>query len=161
MLRTLYQIVLAILLAMHVNAAEKLPAYDELADAHRDAAAAVAQAHRENKLVLLVFGANWCPDCRAFEEEMNAPDLGSALALHYVVVKIDVARFKKNLDVASKYGLTVRRGIPAISIVSGDDKVLAVADGRKIEELRGNGRPALVKFFDAAVNAQQSAMSTH
>src|SRR5258708_17180935 len=37
--------------------------YDESADANRQIADAVAQAKRENKRVLLQFGANWCGWC--------------------------------------------------------------------------------------------------
>ena len=147
-------------LSTSARALEALSIYDELADANRDVAAAVKQATNERKLVLLVFGANWCPDCRAFDDDMNAADLGSTLAEYYVVVKIDVARFKKNLDVARRYGVPIRLGIPATAIVSGDDKTLVVADGRKMEELRATGRPGVVKFYEAAFSAQANASTS-
>ena len=134
------------------------PVYDELADANRDIAAALEKATAEQKLVLLVFGANWCPDCRAFEAEANSADLGTALALNYVTVKVDVARFKKNLDIARKYGLALRRGIPAVVILKADGEGVDVADGRQITDLRKDGEKAVVKFFeDAVASAQKSA----
>jgi thioredoxin 1 len=158
MRRMLFQIALLFVLARPTFAADKLPAYDELADANRDLSAAQTVARRENKPILVVFGANWCPDCRAFDEEMNAPDLGSELALHYVVVKVDVARFKKNVAIANKYGIVIRRGIPAMSLITADETVLSAVDGRKMEELRGQGRPAIIKFLTAAVNAPQASI---
>jgi thioredoxin 1 len=133
-------------------------AYDERAEATRDIAAALEQASARRKLVLLVFGANWCADCRAFEAEMTEPDFGSALAENYVVVKVDVGRFKKNLDVVAKYGATIRRGIPAAAIVSAEGRTLAIADGRRLAELRKAGQRDLVRFVDgAAVSAKTSA----
>ena len=61
------------------------------------------------------------------------PDLGSTLALNYVVVKVDVGRFKKNLDIAGKYGIPVRKGIPAFGIIHTEGKNITIisADGRK------------------------------
>ena len=167
MLRLLSQFVLAIALAGSVHAAGPAAApaavmvYDELADANREVAAALKQAEAEHKAVLMVFGANGCPDCQTFEEEMNTPDLGSTLALNYVVVKIDVGRFKKNLDIANLYGIKIRRGIPAIGIVSTEGKnvTIVTADGPKMVELRTAGRPALVKFFESSITAQKNALS--
>ena len=164
MIRLLSQILLIcalLMLPVHADpapVARKLAVYDELADANRDVMAAVKQAVGERKLVLIVFGANWCSDCRAFDEDMNAADLGSLLAEHYVVVKVDVGRFKKNLDVASRYGLRVRKGIPAAVVVSGDDKTLLLVEGPKLEDLRGDGRPKVVKFFDAVLNPEKRAL---
>jgi thiol:disulfide interchange protein len=37
--------------------------YNEQADPAQDIAAALKQAKADDKLVLLDFGANWCPDC--------------------------------------------------------------------------------------------------
>lgn len=127
------------------------PLYDEFADAKRDVAAALMSAAASGKLVVLVFGANWCPDCRAFDADMTAPDLGSTIELNYVTVKIDVARFNKNTDIAKSYGLALRRGIPAAVILRASGNSVDVVDGRQMEGLRAGGRPALVTFFDAAV----------
>jgi thioredoxin 1 len=164
MIRLLSQIAVAcalLMLPVHADpapAAKRLAVYDELADANRDVMAAVKQAAAERKLVLLVFGANWCPDCRAFDEDMNAADLGSLLAEHYVVVKVDVGRFKKNLDVAARYGMRLRKGIPAAVIVSAEDKTLLVVEGPKLGDLRGDGRPKVVKYFDAALIPEKRAL---
>ncbi len=138
--------------------ARRLAVYDEFAEANRDVMAAVKQAAAEKKLVLLVFGANWCPDCRAFDEDMNAADLGSLLAESYVVVKVDVGKFKKNLDVAARYGLRVRKGIPAAVVVSAEDKTLLLVEGPKMEDLRHEGRAKVVRYFDAALNPEKRAL---
>ncbi len=45
--------------------------YDEKADATVDVHHALAAAQADHKQVLLVFGANWCPDCRALDKAMH------------------------------------------------------------------------------------------
>jgi thioredoxin 1 len=169
MLRRLFQfaIVLACLGALpptlrsqtKAPAPVQLPVYDELADASRDLDAAIAQAKEQGKVVVAVFGANWCPDCRKLDAEMNAPDLGSLLAEKAVIVKVDVARFKKNLDVAAKYGVVVRRGIPALGFVSGEGRTVFTADGRKMEEVQTAGRAALLKFFVEGLKTQTNTVT--
>jgi thioredoxin 1 len=146
-------------LNIRAHALDAPRAYDELANAAADIAAAFEKAASERKLVLLVFGANWCPDCRTFEAEANAADLGTTLALNYVIVKIDVARFNKNTDIARKYGLNVRRGIPAAVILKADGTGVDVADGRQIEGLRQDGQKAVVRFFEGAVVSAQKPAS--
>jgi thiol-disulfide isomerase/thioredoxin len=143
--------------ALSVQATVGLPVYDENADAGRDIAAAQIAAKATNRKLLLVFGANWCPDCRAFDAELNQPDLGSFVAEQFVVVKIDVARFKKNTDVAARVAVPIRRGIPAVGVTTADGRPLAVADGRKMEDLRAQGRAAVIKFLDASLKAEKSA----
>jgi thioredoxin 1 len=130
--------------------------YDELADANRDLAAALETAKADRKMVLVVYGANWCQDCKDFEVDLNAASLGSLIAEHYVLVKVDIGKpgTKKNADVALRYGVPIGRGIPAVAVVLADGKKLLTMDGRQMADLRAKGRPAVVKFFDPGASTQ-------
>ncbi len=97
--------------------------YDERADAAADVQHAFAAAHTDHKKVLLVFGANWCPDCRALDKAMH----GSSQHLiesEFDVVKIDVGNFDKNQALANRYGNPIAKGIPAVVVVSATDQAL-------------------------------------
>jgi thioredoxin 1 len=96
--------------------------YDERADAAGDIQHALAAAQTDHRQVLLVFGANWCVDCRAFDQAMH----GSSQHLidsQFEVVKIDVGNFDKNLYLAKRYGNPIARGIPAIVVLGADNRV--------------------------------------
>jgi thioredoxin 1 len=87
--------------------------YDEKADAAGDIQHALAAAQVDHRNVLLIFGANWCSDCRALDKAMH----GSSKALidaRFAVVKIDVGNFDKNLYLANRYGNPIAKGIPAL-----------------------------------------------
>jgi thioredoxin 1 len=73
--------------------------------------------------VLLVFGANWCPDCRALDKAMHG---GSQRLIdsRFDVVKIDVGNFDKNLYLARRYGNPIAKGIPAIVVLGADSQVI-------------------------------------
>lgn len=45
--------------------------YDEKGDAPADVQRALAAATADHRDVLLVFGANWCGDCRALDKAMH------------------------------------------------------------------------------------------
>lgn len=104
--------------------------YNEQADPTRDIAAALKQAKADDKLVLLDFGANWCPDCLVLAKHFENAQVKPFLDEHFVVVKIDVGQWDKNLDVAEKYGNPIKQGIPAVVVLDADGRQLAsTADG--------------------------------
>jgi thiol-disulfide isomerase/thioredoxin len=109
--------------------------YDEDADAHAQVEAALAEAKRTGKHVLLEFGGNWCPDCRVLAGITARPEVKPWLDANYAEVSIDVGHFTKNLDIAQRYGLKLA-AIPAVLVLSPDgavqnlDNALALGDAR-------------------------------
>ena len=51
--------------------------YKEQADARAELNLALASAQAQQKNVLVVFGANWCPDCLALDQKMGEGKLGA------------------------------------------------------------------------------------
>ena len=111
-----------LLLAGAVHAAT-LP-YDDSADAKAAVRSALAAAKARHGKVLLIFGANWCGDCRALDKALRTDRNARLVSGEFTVVKVDVGRFNRNLDVAEAYGDPIRKGIPAAVIVSGDNRVV-------------------------------------
>ena len=84
-----------------------------------DLDAALVEARRTHKQVLVDFSADWCPPCIAMKHDVW-PDPGVARALNesYVPVLIDVDR---DGAVSERYGV---RGIPTILILNDRGQVL-------------------------------------
>lgn len=125
--------------------------YDESADAKADIAAALAAAKTDKKPVLVVFGANWCGDCKmldmTFKEGASAP----IIAKNYRVVKVDVQRFTKNVDVADGYGVPLKKGIPAVAVLDATGKVLYATKGGELADARKMGDAGVAEFFAKVV----------
>jgi thioredoxin 1 len=139
--------------------ATELP-YDEHANATEQVHQAVLAARAAHKDVLLVFGANWCPDCRVLDSVLHDK---AAINDRFVIVKVDVGNFNKNLDLAKRYEVPLGKGIPAAAVVSGDDAVLVVTQGGELANAHHMGETAIVDLFskiiaDAAV-ADRAASS--
>lgn len=105
--------------------AKAAPTYDEAAVGQDQIAVALARAKREDKRVLVQWGANWCGWCNLLAGTMKSDkDLARELLYEYEVVKIDVGRFDKHLDLVKKYGAKIDTGIPYLTFLDADDKVL-------------------------------------
>ena len=148
MMRKFFALCLGLLFAQAVVAAN-LP-YDEKADAKVDLQQALSQAKASHKQVLLVFGANWCPDCRELDKALH----GSSAPLingKFVLVKVDVGNFDKNLDVAQSYGNPIKKGIPAAVVLGADNKILYSTKAGELADARHMGENGIYDFFSKVV----------
>jgi thioredoxin 1 len=126
--------------------------YDEKADAAVDVQHAIAAAQSAHKQVLLVFGANWCPDCRALDQAMH----GSSQHLidsKFEVVKIDIGNFDKNLDLAQRYGNPIAKGIPAVVVVGPANQVVYSTRNGELANARQMSEQGIFDFLSQKVAA--------
>jgi thiol-disulfide isomerase/thioredoxin len=108
--------------------------YDENADGGKQIADALIVAKKENKRVLLQFGANWCGWCHKLHKLCQSDaEIVAKLKEAYVVVLIDVNKGHNN-DINKKYGNPVGLGLPAIVILDTDGKALTTQDSGKLEQ---------------------------
>ena len=110
--------------------------YDEAADAHAQVAQAVSAAAQDHRPVLVVFGANWCPDCRALDLAMKDGRNAELIGREFRVVKVDVGRFDRNVDVAERYGVPLKKGVPALVVLEADGRVVYAQKNGEFESMR-------------------------
>ncbi|MGI9024005.1 MAG: thioredoxin family protein [Burkholderiaceae bacterium] len=127
--------------------------YDEAANPHRDLQNALAKARTSGKRVLVVFGANWCQDCRVLDREFHAGGKTAELVRsHYELVKVDVGHFDKNLDFAKLYGEPIKKGIPSVVVVTPTNQVVYQTRAGELADARGMGGDGLYNFFKTMVD---------
>ena len=111
--------------------------YDANTDASAAVDAAFARAGKSGKRVLIDLGGNWCGDCIVLANLMQLAEMQQFLAAHFEIVKIDVGRFDKNLQIPARFGITQRlEGVPSVIIAEPDGTfvnrghIAALADAR-------------------------------
>jgi len=117
----LYLFLLCMVMALPAMAAG-LP-YDEHANARVDLDDAMRAARHSGKNMLVVYGANWCADCLRLDSRIHDNN-GLLGDKRYVIVKVDVGRFDKNIDLAQMHGNPISKGIPGAAVVSPDGQTL-------------------------------------
>jgi len=103
----------------------EIPAYEEPTEVRAGIEAAKAKAAKEGKRVAVVFGADWCPDCFAFNSALKHRLVQPILEPTYVVVKVSIGNRNRNLELMTEYGMAVENGIPAVAILEPDGTLVA------------------------------------
>ena len=129
--------------------------YDESADAKADVQRAFDTAAKTQRPVLVIFGANWCKDCRALDAALKASANAELIGKEFVVVKVDVGNFDRHLDIAQRYGNPIKKGIPAASLVSPRQELLYATRGGELANAREMSETGVYDFFHkVAANAK-------
>ena len=83
------------------------PPYRSDVDARSAIEQGKARAAESGKMLMVTFGANWCPDCRTLHENLYASETRAYVEKHFEVVEIDVGDSKKNAAVQRDLGISV------------------------------------------------------
>lgn len=148
-MKTIRMLAFAAALALTSTAARSAAPdiYPAPAQARADIAAALHTAAASHKRVILDFGGNWCPDCivldRYFHDAQNAP----IVKANYVVVHVNVGRFDANVDLAERYGIPLRKGVPALVVLDGHGKLLYSQSAGQFEKMSQLESSALTQFL--------------
>lgn len=137
-----------LMVALTLPAAE--PVYNETADARAEVQQAIAQAAGAHQSVLVVFGANWCPDCRVLDAAFKQGPAASLVAKEFKVVKVNIGRYDRNMDLAQGYGIDLKKGIPTVAILSGKGDVIYTTKESELADARHLGDDGILKFFEKA-----------
>lgn len=125
-------------------------AYDETADAQAEINKALSQANTSNKKVLLIFGANWCKDCLELDKSIKGHN-EALIKNKFVLVKVDVGQFDKNLSIANAYGNPIKKGIPAAVVLKPDNSLLYASKAGELSNARRMSDQGIADFFQQII----------
>jgi thioredoxin 1 len=138
----LRSLALAVLLPLAAVAA---PIYPDPSRAAADIDAASA-SHRR---VLVDFGGDWCTDCKVLDAYLKQPENAALVARGYVVVHVNVGErgIDRNFDVAERYGIPLRKGVPALAVLDGAGKVVYSQRNGEFESMRRMDSKSVNEFL--------------
>jgi len=139
---------LAIAFSSFIASAQQHQIYSDTADAHAEISGALAKAASEHKRVILDFGGNWCGDCKALDYYFHDPANASLLAANYVLVDINIGRYDRNLDLADKYGVPLKKGVPGLAVLDARGHVLYSQRNGEFEAMRTMQSSSVTAFLN-------------
>ncbi len=122
--------------------------YSETANPRADIAAALKQARAEHKRVILDFGGDWCGDCQVLDIYFHQSPNAELLAKHFVVVHVDIGRMDRNVDVAQKYNVPIKKGVPALAVLDAKGKLLYSQENKEFENMRNMNSGSVTEFLN-------------
>jgi thiol:disulfide interchange protein len=133
--------------ALAVHAAASI--YPAIARAKADIDAALAEAAKSRKRVLVDFGGNWCGDCIVLDRHFHAEPNAALLQKHYVLVHVNVGDkgITDNFDVAERYGIPLKKGVPALAVLASDGKLLYSQKQGEFESMRKMDPSSVTDFL--------------
>lgn len=136
------------LFASAQSSAPRRQVYNDSADAKAEIARTVNQAGKDHKRILLVFGGNWCGDCLALDTRFHEPPALPILQKYYHVIHVSIGLNDRNLDLASKYEIPLKKGVPAIAVLDSTGKLIYSQKNGEFEAARRMDPKAFVEFLN-------------
>lgn len=99
------------------------PPYRSDVDARAAVEAGKARAAASGKMLMVTFGANWCPDCLTLWGSLRESDCRAYVEQHFELVSIDVGDAAKSAAVKRGLGIDVKV-IPLVVFYSPDGERL-------------------------------------
>jgi thiol:disulfide interchange protein len=121
--------------------------YPPPAQAKADLAAALKTAAATHRRILLDFGGNWCGDCQVLDFYFNDTRNKPLLDANFVLVHINVGYMDANLELAEKYGVPLKRGVPALAVLSETGKLLYSQKNGEFEAMRRMESSSVTAFL--------------
>jgi hypothetical protein len=78
---------------------------------------------------------------------MHNPELASIIEENFAIVEVDVGREDKNLDLAEKYHVPIKHGIPALAVLNSHGDLLYAMDQGQFADARHMNYDAIKEFF--------------
>ena len=122
--------------------------FPDVQAAHTDIQAALAKARAEHKRVLLDFGGDWCGDCQGLNYYMHQSPNKELLEKYYVLVDVNIGHIDQNIDLGDKYGVVLKKGVPAMAVLRPDGTVVYGQKNGEFENMRNMQSSDLTTFLE-------------
>jgi thiol:disulfide interchange protein len=122
--------------------------YSADADPKADIAAALKEARLEHKRVILDFGGDWCGDCQVLDIYLHQEPNIKLFQKNFVLVHVDIGHFDKNVDITERYGVPLKKGVPALAVLDANGKVLYAQKSAEFGDMRYMQPTSVTEFLN-------------
>jgi hypothetical protein len=116
-------------------------------EAKEEISSALAAAQKDHKRVILVFGGNWCYDCHVLDTTFRSKEFAPVVNANYHVIHINVGNYDANLDLAEKYEIPLKKGVPSLAILDPDGTLVVSQKQGEFESTVRIGPEDVLEFL--------------
>lgn len=137
---------IASIVVISMTSRASLGLYDPSRDAFKDFQEAKIQAQKEDKLILIQIGGNWCSWCHKLERFFNKNEKVNALLYKtFIPIKVNVS--PENDNEAFLNEMPEFEGYPFIVITDAQGEVLNSRTSGALEEGNGYSETKFIDYF--------------
>ncbi len=145
----------ALLLLTSALAGCEQPRFDPTSDARAEFEHALSRATAAKRYLMVVFGADWCTDCRKLYENLHTPDVRAYMSEHMDFMTVDVGRRERNLDLAAQLGVSIGNGIPVAVFFDPTGNPVGTTNDGQLEPSRYLTSRQILGFVQAVVTERR------
>ncbi len=123
--------------------------YNVKANAKKEIVTTIAEAKKDHKRIILVFGGNWCYDCHVLDTCFHEPEVAPLVDKNFHVIHVDIgAEVRKNEDLIAKYKIPIDKGVPALAVLDSDGTLLYSQQNGEFESARSLDPDDVIAFLN-------------
>ena len=111
----------------------------------------IDEAINENLQPVIIFGGNWCPDCRILDGTLELPTVEKFLNEHYKIMHIDIGRYDKNMELMSHLKIEQKKGVPRVVIFNFQKEILNSSTSSEWTTARDRKQQEIFNYFQKYV----------
>jgi thiol-disulfide isomerase/thioredoxin len=101
----------------------------------------------ENKQPIIIFGANWCPDCRIFSGTIDIPKINEFIETYFNILYIDVKRYEINMNLIEYFDIPAEEGIPRVLVFDFNKNIINKSSTTEWRTARDRSSQDIFNFF--------------
>jgi protein disulfide-isomerase len=100
-----------------------------------------------NKQPIVIFGANWCPDCRILSAVLDLQTVNKYMDDNFEILYIDLGRYDINMSLMEFFDIMPQQGIPRVVILNKEKEVLNMKDTGEWTTARSRTKQEIFNYF--------------
>ena len=105
------------------------------------------QQSRQGNQSIVIFGANWCPDCRILEATLQLPTVSKYLNKNFEILHVDLGKYDINMNLLEVLGIPRREGVPRIVIFGENGVALNLDSTDTMRTARDTKQQDIFNYF--------------
>ena len=100
---------------------------------------------------IIIFGGNWCPDCRIFDGTLQMPTIKKFVDEKFKILHIDVGRYDINMNLLELFGIPPEKGVPRVLVFDLERKLINNSSTTEWTTARDRDPQEIFNFIQAMV----------
>ena len=105
----------------------------------------------KGKQPVIIFGGNWCPDCRILEGTLAMPTIKKFIDQHYQIMHIDIGRYDRNMELMNHVNIEAKKGVPRVVILDFEKNIVNSSTSSEWTTARDRKQQEIYNYFQKFV----------